>query len=148
MLTVYIKVLSLNSSATRLSGSALVSYALIINSLCSALELYPGVYPVHPFSTVITGLIQAGGVDTTGSLRNIEIKRDGKRYSSIDLYSYFLAGEIPEKIQLRDQDIVIVHVRNSTITIDEAVVIPGKYVPIPFIKEINPFRSKTIYIMS
>ena len=30
---------------------------------------YPGVYPIHPFSTVITGLIQAGGVDTTGSLR-------------------------------------------------------------------------------
>ena len=29
---------------------------------------YPGVYPIHPFSTVITGLIQAGGVDTTGSL--------------------------------------------------------------------------------
>ncbi|MDP7126588.1 MAG: polysaccharide biosynthesis/export family protein, partial [Candidatus Marinimicrobia bacterium] len=28
---------------------------------------YPGVYPIHPFSTVITGLIQAGGVDTTGS---------------------------------------------------------------------------------
>ena len=38
---------------------------------------YPGVYPIHTFSTVITGLIQAGGVDTTGSLRAIQIKRDG-----------------------------------------------------------------------
>ena len=35
---------------------------------------YPGVYPVHPFSTVITGIIQAGGIDTTGSLRNVQLK--------------------------------------------------------------------------
>ena len=33
---------------------------------------YPGVYSV-PFSTVINGLIQAGGVDT-GSLREIKLK--------------------------------------------------------------------------
>ena len=37
---------------------------------------YPGVYPIHPFSTVITGLIQAGGVDTLGSLRKILISMD------------------------------------------------------------------------
>ena len=41
---------------------------------------YPGVYPVHPYSTVITGLIQAGGVDTTGSLRNIQIMRNNGLY--------------------------------------------------------------------
>jgi protein involved in polysaccharide export with SLBB domain len=35
----------------------------------------PGIHPLHPFSTVLTGLIQAGGVDTTGSLRNIQIIR-------------------------------------------------------------------------
>ena len=88
---------------------------------------YPGVYPVHPFSTVITGLIQAGGVDTTGSLRNIQINRDGKLFSTTDLYAYFLKGESPEDIQLRDQDIVFVPVKNSIITIDSAVMKPAKY---------------------
>jgi len=88
---------------------------------------YPGVYPIHPFSTVITGLIQAGGVDTTGSLRNIKIKRDGKLYSTIDLYDYFINGDLPKKIQLRDQDIILVPVKSSIITIDSAVVNPGIY---------------------
>ncbi len=88
---------------------------------------YPGVYPIHPFSTVITGLIQAGGVDTTGSLRNIQIKRDGKPHSAIDLYDYFLKGDLPKNIQLRDQDIVFIPVRKSIVTVDSAVVNPGIY---------------------
>ena len=51
--------------------------------------IFPGIYPIHPFSTVITGLIQAGGIDTTGTLRNIKINRNGEVVSEIDLYDYF-----------------------------------------------------------
>jgi protein involved in polysaccharide export with SLBB domain len=88
---------------------------------------YPGVYPVHPFSTVITGLIQAGGVETSGSLRNIQIKRDGEVAASVDLYDYLLKGNLPESVQLRDQDIVVVPVRGSTVEINNAIVNPGIY---------------------
>ena len=88
---------------------------------------YPGVYPVHPFSTVITGLIQAGGVDTTGSLRNIQIKRNGKVAASVDLYDYLLKGNLPENVQLRDQDIVVIPVRESVVEVDSAVINPGIY---------------------
>jgi protein involved in polysaccharide export with SLBB domain len=93
--------------------------------------IYPGIYPVHPFSSVITGLIQAGGVDTTGSLRNIQIKRNGKEYALLDLYDYLIKGNLSKNIQLRDQDIVVVPIRQSTITIDSAVVRPGIYEAIP-----------------
>jgi protein involved in polysaccharide export with SLBB domain len=92
---------------------------------------YPGVYPIHPFSTVITGLIQAGGVDTTGSLRKIKIKRDGSTESTVDLYDYFIDGEISSIIQLRDQDIVVIPPRSSVVKIDSAVVNPGIYEAIP-----------------
>jgi len=88
---------------------------------------YPGVYPIHPFSTVITGLIQAGGVDTTGSLRKIQIKRNGAVEASIDLYQYLIKGDMPANIQLRDQDIVVIHPRKSVVRIDSAVVNPGIY---------------------
>ena len=50
---------------------------------------YPGIHPVHPFSTLITGLIQAGGVDTVGSLRKIVIKRDGKEHSIVDTIIFY-----------------------------------------------------------
>ena len=89
--------------------------------------LYPGVYSIHPFSNVITGLIQAGGVDTTGSLRSILIKRNNKIFNQVDLYDYLLKGNISKNIQLKDNDIVFVGIRNSTISIDSSVFRPGIY---------------------
>ena len=88
---------------------------------------FPGVYPIHPFSTVITGLIQAGGVDITGSLRKIQIKRNGSTLEVVDLYDYFINGEISSNIQLRDQDIVVIPPRSSVVEIDSAIVNPGIY---------------------
>ncbi|MBT4660676.1 MAG: hypothetical protein HOC18_02095, partial [Candidatus Marinimicrobia bacterium] len=88
---------------------------------------FPGVYPVHPFSTVITGLIQAGGVDTTGSLRAIQVKRNGEVVTVVDLYDYLLKGNLPDNIQLRDQDIVVIPTRRSTVAVDSAIVNPGIY---------------------
>ena len=88
---------------------------------------YPGVYPIHPFSNVITGLIQAGGVDTTGSLREVMINRNGEIITKVDFYDFFLLGDSSPSIQLRDQDIIIVPPRLSSIRIDSAIVRPGIY---------------------
>tara|TARA_Y100000590_G_scaffold255921_1_gene287436 strand:+ start:3220 stop:5172 length:1953 start_codon:yes stop_codon:yes gene_type:complete len=88
---------------------------------------FPGVYSIHPFSNVITGLIQAGGVDTTGSLRSIVIKRNNKTYKEIDLYNYLLKGNVSNNIQLKDQDIVLIKIRNSVIHIDSSVYRSGIY---------------------
>tara|TARA_Y100001936_G_C16091483_1_gene686618 strand:+ start:2632 stop:4662 length:2031 start_codon:yes stop_codon:yes gene_type:complete len=89
---------------------------------------YPGVYPIHPFSTLITGIIQAGGIDTTGSLRKIVIKREGvKEDIAFDFYKYILKGDNKLNIQLRDRDIVVIPQRLSTIRVDSAVFRPGIY---------------------
>ncbi len=88
---------------------------------------FPGVYAIHPFSNLISGLIQAGGVDTTGSLRSIKIKRNNEVSAAIDLYEYLLEGNISRNIQLRDQDIVLIEYRKSSITIDSLVYRPGIY---------------------
>ncbi len=88
--------------------------------------IMPGVYPIHPFSTIITGLIQAGGVDTTGSLRKIIIRRNNKTIN-FDMYDYLLNGKLDGDIQLRDQDIVVIPPLQLTITIDSAVFRPAKY---------------------
>ncbi|MCH7574446.1 MAG: SLBB domain-containing protein [Candidatus Marinimicrobia bacterium] len=77
----------------------------------------PGIHAVHPFSRGITGLIQAGGVATSGSLRAIQIIRDNKIAATIDLYSYLLSGSTESDIQLQDQDIIFVPVRHSTISV-------------------------------
>jgi protein involved in polysaccharide export with SLBB domain len=88
---------------------------------------FPGVYSLHSFSNVITGLIQIGGVDTLGSLRSLKVKRNGQIISSLDLYDFFINGNLSSSIQLQDQDIVIVPPRKSFVIIDSAVVRPGIY---------------------
>ena len=77
------------------------------------------------------GIIHAGGIDTSASLRKIKIIRNGKDFNEIDLYSYLMKGELPEKIQLRDQDIVVVPSRFSTVTIDSQVYNPGIFEILP-----------------
>lgn len=91
----------------------------------------PGVYALQPFSNVITGLIQAGGVDTTGSLRSIKLKRNSKKSISVDLYDYLLNGNLPTNIRLRDNDIIIVPPRISSVKINFGLDYPLIYEILP-----------------
>jgi len=91
----------------------------------------PSILAIHPFSTVTTGLIQAGGVEESGSLREIHVIRDGKIRSTMDLYAFLLKGKTDGDIRLRDQDVVFVPVRNTTISVDGAVQRPGIYEALP-----------------
>tara|TARA_Y100000590_G_scaffold458788_1_gene614309 strand:- start:1983 stop:3911 length:1929 start_codon:yes stop_codon:yes gene_type:complete len=87
----------------------------------------PGVHMVHPFSSVITGLIQAGGVDNRGTLRDIKIIRNNEIISRIDIYNYLIEGNTLPDIRLMDQDIIHVSSRKSTIPINGKVLRPGYY---------------------
>ncbi len=87
----------------------------------------PGVHMIHPFSNVITGLIQAGGVDNRGTLRDITIIRNDKVIKSTDIYNYLIKGKSLDDIRLMDQDIVYVPSRKSTIPITGKALRPGYY---------------------
>ena len=115
----------------------------------------PGVHMVHPFSNVITGLIQAGGVNNKGSLRNINIIRNNKIIGSTDIYNYLIKGESFDDIRLMDQDMIYVSSRKSTIPITGKVLRPGYYEAledeslydlISYAGGIDRQSSKTIFI--
>tara|TARA_S200000501_G_C20845974_1_gene753662 strand:- start:529 stop:2451 length:1923 start_codon:yes stop_codon:yes gene_type:complete len=91
----------------------------------------PGVHTVHPFSNVISGLIQAGGVDFRGTLRDIKIVRKGKTISSVDIYSYLINGMPLDDQRLMDQDIIYISARKSTIPISGRARKNGYYEIIP-----------------
>ena len=84
----------------------------------------PGVHMIHPFSNVITGLTQAGGVDINGSLRNVQIIRNGEIFGTKDMYTYLSTGKALTDIRLLDQDIVLLPARKSTIAITGRVKSP------------------------
>ncbi len=88
----------------------------------------PGFYPIHPFSTALTGLIQIGGIDTTGSLRNIQIIRKDEDIYRVDFYKFLLSGKSNNSdIRLQDNDIVFIPPRQSRVEIVGAVKRPGIY---------------------
>ena len=91
----------------------------------------PGIHALHPFSRVTTGLIQAGGIALSGSLRSLQVIRDGQLVTTVDLYAYLLQGEGTSDLQLRDQDIVYIPLRKSTITISGEVHRPAIYEALP-----------------
>ncbi len=87
----------------------------------------PGVHLVHPFSNIITGLIQAGGVDNKGSLREISIIRNNTTIATVDIYNYLIKGVPPNNFRLLDQDVIHVPPRKSTVPITGRVLRPGYY---------------------
>ena len=87
----------------------------------------PGVHMIHPFSNVITGLIQAGGVDNNGSLREIKIIRNNNEISKVDVYDYIFSGGSISDFRLMDQDIVFIPPRISTVAITGRIRKPGYF---------------------
>ena len=53
----------------------------------------PGSYTVSGLSTITNVLSASGGVKTIGSLRNIELKRNGQVVSQLDVYDLLLRGD-------------------------------------------------------
>jgi len=68
----------------------------------------PGAYSVSSLSTLINVLSAAGGPTGNGTLRNIEVKRNGKLVETVDLYDFFLKGDKSRDIRLQSGDTVFV----------------------------------------
>lgn len=68
----------------------------------------PGTYTLTSFSTAFNALFLAGGVTDIGSLRAIDVFRDGKKVSTIDVYRYLIYGETASNITLQEGDVIIV----------------------------------------
>lgn len=87
-----------------------------------------GINVIHPFSNIFTALVQSGGIKQTGTLRNIEIIRNGSTKFNVDLYDFFI-GESSNalNIKLLDGDIVHVPPANNRIEVDGEVNRRGFY---------------------
>jgi protein involved in polysaccharide export with SLBB domain len=87
----------------------------------------PGSYTVSGLSTMTNALFVSGGVKTIGSLRNIELKRNGRLVSVLDLYSLLLHGDTSADRQLMPGDVIFIPPIGSTATIYGQVRRPAVY---------------------
>lgn len=68
----------------------------------------PGTYRLSPFATVFNALYHAGGISGIGTLRNVEVLRNGRRIASVDVYEYLFDGKSSKNITLQEGDVIMV----------------------------------------
>ncbi|MDE6342055.1 MAG: SLBB domain-containing protein [Muribaculaceae bacterium] len=68
----------------------------------------PGTFRLSPFSNVFHALYNAGGINEIGSMRNIEVLRNGKRIATVDFYDYLFKGRDTGNVRLQEGDVIIV----------------------------------------
>ncbi len=67
----------------------------------------PGINLVHPFSDIFSAIVQAGGISRNGSLREVQLIRNGIVLARVDFYSFFMNGKNNfSSIKLVDGDVV------------------------------------------
>ncbi len=87
----------------------------------------PGSYTVSGLSTMTNALFVSGGVKKIGSLRNIELKRDGHLVTTLDLYDLLLHGDTSHDRQLRPGDVIFIPPIGKTVSVYGAVERPAIY---------------------
>ena len=91
----------------------------------------PGVYELSAGSTPLTALFAAGGPRPTGSLRRVEVRRNGRLIDSMDVYDFLLAGVDQTSEALQTGDVIFVPVRGGRVAVAGAVVRPAVYEMLP-----------------
>ena len=87
----------------------------------------PGTFRMSPFSTVFHALYRAGGINDIGSLRNIQVLRNGKKIAGIDIYEYLFNGKTKGNVRLQEGDVIIVPPYDQLVSVDGNVKRPMYY---------------------
>jgi protein involved in polysaccharide export with SLBB domain len=87
----------------------------------------PGSYTVSGLSTMTNALFVSGGVKKVGSLRDIQLKRNGRLVTELDLYDLLLHGDTSGDRQLMPGDVIFIPPIGNTISISGSVRRPAVY---------------------
>lgn len=94
----------------------------------------PGSYTLSSLSTMTHALFVSGGVSTVGSLRRVQLKRQGQVIQTLDLYRFLLSGDSSNDVRLQPGDVIFVPPVGQKITVQGEVKRPAIY-------ELNGERS-------
>jgi protein involved in polysaccharide export with SLBB domain len=87
----------------------------------------PGSYTVSGLSTLTSALYASGGVSLNGSLRDIQLKRQGNIVRRLDLYDLLLRGDTSNDAKLLPGDVIFIPPVGPVASIDGEVRRPAIY---------------------
>ena len=88
---------------------------------------YPGSYTVSGLATMTAALFASGGVKPIGSLRDIQLKRQGAVIRRLDLYDLLIRGDTRNDAELLPGDVIFIPPLGSTVSVDGEVRRPAIY---------------------
>lgn len=88
----------------------------------------PGINLIHPFSDIFSAIVQAGGVNDMGSLREVQLIRNDKIIGKVDFYSFFMNGKNTfSNFKLIDGDVIHIPNVKKRVSISGEVNRPSTY---------------------
>ena len=87
----------------------------------------PGIRLLSATSTIMEALLQSGGLNEYGSLRNVTLKRKGSTDVVYDFYSLLLQGENPAVDSLLEGDVIFMPRVKNRVSIGGQVARPAIY---------------------
>jgi polysaccharide export outer membrane protein len=98
-----------------------------INIYVTGDALTPGRFTVSSLSTLVNAVFASGGPSPAGSMRHIELKRDGKLITDFDMYDLLLKGDKSNDAQLLPGDVIFIPPVGPQIAVAGSVNVPAIY---------------------
>ena len=87
----------------------------------------PGTYNISSLSTLLNAIFASGGPANDGSLRDIQVKRNGETIVHFDLYDLLLRGNKTSDIRLASGDVIFIPFVGPQIAVSGSVNTPAIY---------------------
>ena len=87
----------------------------------------PGTYQIPAINSVYNAINAANGITDIGSVRDIQVRRDGKTIKRFDVYEFLFNPLLVENFFLQKGDFIYVSTQSKLIKISGAVRRPAKY---------------------
>lgn len=86
-----------------------------------------GVYTVSSLSTLVDALFASGGPSVEGSMRHIQLKREGSVITDFDLYALLVHGDKSKDVKLLSGDVIFIPAAGPSVAVTGSVRTPAIY---------------------
>ena len=88
---------------------------------------YPGTYTISSLSTLVNAIFASGGPTPQGSLRHIQVRRDGTTITDFDFYDLLIKGDKSKDVRLQPGDVLYIPHVGPLVAIAGSVNTPAIY---------------------
>jgi protein involved in polysaccharide export with SLBB domain len=87
----------------------------------------PGVYTISSLSTLVDALFASGGPSIQGSMRHVELRREGAEVTDFDLYDLLIHGDKSKDVKLQSGDVIFIPPAGAQAAVTGSVRNPAIY---------------------